>query len=36
MQGSLRMSRSYKNNGISGYESNESASMILAWMTANK
>lgn len=36
MQGSLRMSRSYKNNGVLGYQSNESASIILAWMTANK
>lgn len=30
------MSRSFENNGILDYESNESASMILAWMTANK
>lgn len=36
MQGSLRMSRSYENNGVLGYESNESASNIMAWMTANK
>ncbi len=30
------MSRSFENNGILGYESNESVSMILVWMTANK